>query len=188
MLLDSAMMTVTVDGVESEPVDVMDNIIFGVTPNNYEIDENLTPEMIYEMWGEPYAALPVYAFYVDPDDADAEPMLIDVDIKVYVGVKGDATLDGSADAKDAANILMYAASVGAGNRDAVLYTAEYPDVENFAFFLGDVNTELTEKNPDELNAADSAKILMYAAWYGKQSTPTNGAIQEEWNALVNPVA
>ncbi len=187
MLLDSAMMTVTVDGVEGAPVDITDNIAFGYTSS--EPDAGLTPAMIYSDWGEPYAALPVYAFYVDPDDADAEPMLIDVDIKIYVGVKGDATLDGIADAKDAANILIYAAAVGAGNMDAVLYTAEYADVENFAFFLADVTSELTEKEPLELNASDAAKVLEYAAWYGGLNTaPTAVMIDAKWEELVGEIA
>ncbi len=183
MLIESAYVETFVDGVSQGVADAMDDIIFGL--KGTEAVENMTPEYIYNTWGEPYAALPVYAFYVDPTVEDAEPVLIDVDIKIYVGVKGDATLDGVADAKDAAQILMYAASFGAGNTNPVLYTEEYPEVENFAFFLGDVNTELKTENATELNAADAAKILQYSAWFGGLATaPSNGVIEAKWYELI----
>ncbi len=183
MLLESASMVVTVDGVAGDAIDVLDNIQFGYTTD--EPDTGLTPEQIYKDNGEPYTALPIYAFYVDPDNADAEPILVNTSIKIYVGVKGDATLDGAANAADAANILMYAASAGAGNSNPKLFTEEYTDVENFAFFLADVNTELKEETPTELNAADAAKVLMYAAWEGALATaPANGDIKAKWNELI----
>jgi len=183
MLIESAYVETFVDGVSQGVADAKDDIIFGL--KGTEAVGNMTPEYIYNTWGEPYAALPVYAFYVDPTVEDAEPVLIDVDIKIYVGVKGDATLDGVADAKDAAQILMYAASFGAGNTNPVLYTEEYPEVENFAFFLGDVNTELKTENATELNAADAAKILQYSAWFGGLATaPSNGVIEAKWYELI----
>jgi hypothetical protein len=183
MLMDSAYVEKFVDGESQGVTDAMKDITFGVTPD--EPDAGLTPEDVYNMWGEPYAALPLYAFYTDPTDADATPVRVNVDIKIYVGVKGDATLDGVADAADAARVLMYAASYGAGNENPTLNSEEYTDVENFAFFLADVNTELKTENAAEMNAADAAKILQYAAWYGGLATaPSNGVIAAKWAELI----
>ncbi len=91
----------------------------------------------------------------------------------YIAVKGDVTLTGEADAKDAARILTYSAKIGAG-LEAYIYSETDTMMEMFAYFLGDVNGEsedhgLTDSLGNEisdLNAKDSAKILIYAAVYG----------------------
>ncbi len=91
----------------------------------------------------------------------------------YIAVKGDVTLTGEADAKDAARILTYSAKIGAG-LEAYIYSETDTMMEMFAYFLGDVTGEsedhgLTDSLGNEisdLNAKDSAKILIYAAVYG----------------------
>jgi hypothetical protein len=94
----------------------------------------------------------------------------------YIAVKGDVTLTGEADARDAARILTYAAKRGA-DIEAYIYSDTEPMMELFAYFLGDVNSESEDAgqtdshgaadNPlSNLDAKDSAKILVYAAVYG----------------------
>ena len=82
---------------------------------------------------------------------------------VYVGVKGDANLDGSADAIDAAIILVYAAASGAG-KEAYLYSDTDAEAETFAYFLANVNSTASADSP--VDATDAAAILVYAAEAG----------------------
>ncbi len=78
--------------------------------------------------------------------------------EAMIGVKGDANLDGTVDANDAAVILVYAAEVGAGN-DAVLHSDD-AQTEALAKFLADVNGD------GKYDATDAANILVYAAAIG----------------------
>jgi len=84
-------------------------------------------------------------------------------VDVFVGVKGDANLDGYTDAKDAAQILVYAAASGAGKK-AYLYSETDEELERFVYYLADVNGTDAEKSP--LNATDAAAVLVYAAAAG----------------------
>ncbi len=81
---------------------------------------------------------------------------------LYVGVKGDANLDGSVDAVDAAQILVYAAAAGAGT-ESHLYSDTDTQKEAFAHFLADVNGTAADSS---LDATDAAAILVYAAQSG----------------------
>ena len=85
---------------------------------------------------------------------------------VYIGVKGDVNLDGSANSIDAAQILTYAAELGAG-KEAYLYTSLDEKLENFAYFLADIDGESRTQDPlSPVNAVDAASILVYAALVG----------------------
>lgn len=103
----------------------------------------------------------------------------------YIAVKGDVTLTGEADAKDAARILTFAAKVGAGV-EAYIYSETDPMMELFAYFLGDVNGESEDygvtdslgNERSELDAKDSAKILIYAAQEGAGLDP-------DWALILN---
>ncbi len=185
MLLDSAQLVVTTDGVDAAPVDVLANIQLGTTQDAPSA-EAVTPAALYELDGNAYAYLPVYAFYVDPDDADAAPVLLDTEIYVYIGVKGDVTLTGEADANDAAKILVFAAEVGAGNANAKISTAADETLEKFAFFLGDTDLEGKDHNNDDLNANDAANVLRYAALEGALTeAPTIAQVKEFWDLILN---
>ncbi|MBQ4466129.1 MAG: hypothetical protein II916_09240 [Oscillospiraceae bacterium] len=99
-----------------------------------------------------------------------------------IGVKGDTNLDGTCAADDAANVLIYAAAVGAGksanicDSDAAVAALGADVAENFVYFLSDVNGESenggasvaggTDASP--LNAEDAAFQLIYAAKNGAQ--------------------
>ena len=86
-------------------------------------------------------------------------------VKAYIGVKGDANLDGTADAKDAAAVLIYAAAIGAG-QDAPLYSDSDAASENLAFFLAEVNSS------GDADAKDAAAILEYSAAIGSGEPKT----------------
>ncbi|MDE5565230.1 MAG: hypothetical protein K2I93_08730, partial [Oscillospiraceae bacterium] len=96
-------------------------------------------------------------------------------VPVYIGVKGDANLDGTANATDAARVLIYAAEVG-GNGKSTLYSKDNKILEEFAYFLADTNGESSDggatssvpgqDGKSDLNASDAAQILIYAAIYG----------------------
>ncbi len=91
----------------------------------------------------------------------------------YIAVKGDATLTGEADAKDAAIVLTYAAKKGAG-MDAYIYSETDAELEAFAYFLTDVTGESEDNGAtdslgnagSDCDAKDAAKILVYAAIQG----------------------
>ena len=87
---------------------------------------------------------------------------------IFIGVKGDANLDGVTDAKDAASILVYAAATGAGTAEP-LYSETDAQLESFAYFLADVNGEEEKNSP--LDATDAAAILTYAAAAGTGEKP-----------------
>lgn len=94
----------------------------------------------------------------------------------YIAVKGDTSLDGIVNSVDASQILVYAAEYGSGVTDARIHDAEEhndPYMEDFVYFLGDVDTEhehhgLAEDGALEspLNSPDASSILVYAAVKG----------------------
>lgn len=94
---------------------------------------------------------------------------VESSIVVYIGVKGDANMDGSADAKDAAEILVYAAAVGAG-KETTLYSRTNEILEKFVKMLADVNGGGGADS--SLDATDAAAILVYAAGVGSGKNPS----------------
>ncbi len=160
------------DTNEFQPEDLIESITRyavnsdGTVSENGEVLENfdaigfdgLTPEIVYTQEGCEY--------YVDLRITDEfGTQTITEQVKVYIGVKGDANLDGTADAKDAAAILNYATAIGAG-QDAALYSENDETLENLAFFLAEVN------GSGDADAKDAAAILEYAAAIGSGEPKT----------------
>ncbi len=82
---------------------------------------------------------------------------------MIIGVKGDANLDGMVAIDDAAAVLSYYASNAAGI-DASLTTGDKEAIEDFAFFLSDINTQSrTGQDGGILDIDDAADILSYYA-------------------------
>ena len=93
----------------------------------------------------------------------------------YIGVKGDANLDNTADSSDAAVVLSYYAKVQESGRSAdtknatVLTKNSNGDetLDQFAAFLADVNANEANysftKGENTLDASDAAKVLEYFA-------------------------
>ncbi|MBR3800054.1 MAG: cellulose-binding protein CttA-related protein [Bacteroidales bacterium] len=133
------------DGSLSEDGELLDD--FGSV--SFDVQ---TPKELYTQDGFEYSVTAIIR------DEFGETVLENT-VKLYIGEKGDANLDGTADAKDAAEILVYAAAIGAG-QDAKLYQSDNESLEAFAFYLADVNgTQSTD-------ATDAASILQYAAAAG----------------------
>jgi hypothetical protein len=150
--------------------------------------ENVSPNSVYEAYAatleDPtkatYTTSNAYIFYVG-DEVEA-PVLAPDTAKLYVGVKGDANLDGKCDANDAAKVLKYAADYGA-KKNPSISNLEDPTLENFVYFLADVNGETTPKPTEDevkadavkaLNANDANAILVHAAKRGAKQDPQWG--------------
>jgi len=84
-------------------------------------------------------------------------------LEYHIGQKGDADLNGSVDAADAAKILIYAAEDGSGMETSLTGNPDSVE-EKFAFFLADIDGEGKENST--LDSEDAAKILIYAAQQG----------------------
>ena len=98
-------------------------------------------------------------------------------VEVYAGSKGDANLDGETNATDAANILSYSARTGAGIKTNI-YSSTEDSLDKFAYFLADTDGESKDRETaSQLNAKDSANILIYAAQAG-----ANGSA--DWNTEI----
>ena len=96
-------------------------------------------------------------------------------IRAYIGVKGDANLDGFADAVDASQVLRYYTLLSGGKTayevnlsQSKLATNPRNEYEEFAAFLCDVNpdadppvTRLARKGDRIVDAVDSSQILRF---------------------------
>ena len=83
---------------------------------------------------------------------------------VYIGVKGDADLDGLENVPDAVKILTYYAKVAAGQSGIVF--EEDPLLNKLAYFLADIDTESKagENTPGKLmEVSDAVNVLTYYA-------------------------
>ncbi len=137
--------TISEDG---EIVENLDTVSFG----------NVTPELIYSENGC------LRSIKVEITD-EFGTRTIESSVEVYIGVKGDANLDGVADAKDAAEILVYAAAVGAGNEPSI-YSDTDETIEAFALWLAEVDST------GAADAKDAALVLVYAAASGSGNKVT----------------
>lgn len=117
-----------------------------------------TPDQLYA------AGTAKYSLTAEIEDAFGKTTIADA-ASVYIGVRGDANQDGTADAKDAAVLLTYAAKQGAGNA-AVLYSESDDALEQFVFFLAEVDAS------GKADALDAAAILRYAAAAGSGEVKT----------------
>ncbi len=186
-LIKSASATVTnADGTtEKVAIDDLTKFCFGMdlqTP-----DPTLAPQDVYANKGVAYVDMPVlYVFYANEDGTYSPIFNATADNRrplTWIGVKGDVTLDGDANAKDASEILRYATEKGVGQNPYINTDAD-PTLERFAWFLGDVNGESKDLGEtvsiegstaaSDLNAVDASYILAYAT---KEGTAGKGNVQ-----------
>lgn len=123
----------------------------------------LTPEMLFNDEAAVNTAEydGVYRGYVSPYYNGEQ---LEVESLVYIGVKGDATLDGLVKIADAQLVLAYYAQNAAFM--PVSLTKTEGDYETLAYFLADVDTESKAGvNTDTavLNIADAQGMLNYYA-------------------------
>ncbi len=160
------------DGAVGATETVSDYSNLVLTLNGYS-----TPEDAYDNRGDKSLAYMVQTLDVKITGIDVTTeVIMKTDVEVYIGVKGDADLDGDADAADASVVLVYAAQVGAGNNAQIYSGSEtYTYMEDFVYFLADVDGESTthgsEYTNDPLNASDASFILVYAAREGAELNP-----------------
>lgn len=112
--------------------------------------------------------------YVDGKPAK-DNVGLSASIDVLIGVKGDANLDGYADAVDASQVLRYYTELSGGKKSSEvnlssspLVTSTTSEYEEFAAFLCDVNpdadppvTRLARKNARVIDAVDSSQIMRF---------------------------
>ena len=129
--------------------------------------DKTTPKEIFDAEGKPYCVTEVNAYFTDPTTADAEPVAAPVNPTVYIGVKGDADLNGSVDVQDAVTILTYYAKASAGQENVAFNEDE--NLNKFIFFLADVDTESKagmNSGSELMSIQDGVNVLTF---YAKKS-------------------
>ena len=153
------MISTDADGNIVSQEDIIDKVNFnGATPKStYAQTEN-------------YYVGEVQAYY---NNGTENVLIPDATPTVYIGVKGDADLNGLEDVPDAVTILTYIAKVAAGQEGIVLN--DDPMLNKLAFFLADIDTESKEgQNTDGklLEVSDAVSILTYVAKKAAGQGPT----------------
>ena len=129
--------------------------------------DKTTPKEIFDAEGKAYCVTEVNAYFTDPTTADAEPVAAPVNPTVYIGVKGDADLNGSVDVQDAVTILTYYAKASAGQENVAFNEDE--NLNKFIFFLADVDTEFKagmNSGSELMSIQDGVNVLTF---YAKKS-------------------
>ena len=135
--------------------------------------DKTTPKEIFDAEGKPYCVTEVNAYFTDPTKADAEPVAAPVNPTVYIGVKGDTDLSGLVDVSDAVAVLTYTAKIAAGQEGVVFNEDE--NLNKFAFFLADIDTESKEGKNDGnklMATEDAVYMLIYTAKTAAGQEPT----------------
>ena len=135
--------------------------------------DKTTPKEIFDAEGKPYCVTEVNAYFTDPTKADAEPVAAPVNPTVYIGVKGDTDLSGLVDVPDAVAVLTYTAKIAAGQEGVVFNEDE--NLNKFAFFLADIDTESKEGKNDGnklMTTKDAVYMLTYTAKTAAGQEPT----------------
>ena len=135
--------------------------------------DKTTPKEIFDAEGKPYCVTEVNAYFTDPTKADAEPVAALVNPTVYIGVKGDTDLSGLVDVPDAVAVLTYTAKIAAGQEGVVFNEDE--NLNKFAFFLADIDTESKEGKNDGnklMATEDAVYMLTYTAKTAAGQEPT----------------
>ena len=135
--------------------------------------DKTTPKEIFDAEGKPYCVTEVNAYFTDPTKADAEPVAAPVNPTVYIGVKGDTDLSGLVDVPDAVAVLTYTAKIAAGQEGVAFNEDE--NLNKFAFFLADIDTESKEGKNDGnklMATEDAVYMLTYTAKTAAGQEPT----------------
>ena len=135
--------------------------------------DKTTPKEIFDAEGKAYCVTEVNAYFTDPTTADAEPVAAPVNPTVYIGVKGDADLNGIVDVQDAVAILTYYAKAAAAQENVAFNEDE--NLNKLAYFLADVDTESKAgmNNGSELmTTQDAVNVLTFYAKKAANQEPT----------------
>ena len=107
------------------------------------------------------------------DRLDAEPVAAPVNPTVYIGVKGDADLNGIVDVQDAVAILTYYAKTAAAQENVAFNEDE--NLNKLAYFLADVDTESKagmNSGSELMTTQDAANVLTFYAKKAANQEPT----------------
>ena len=135
--------------------------------------DKTTPKEIFDAEGKAYCVTEVNAYFTDPTNADAEAVAAPVNPTVYIGIKGDADLNGLLDVPDDVAILTYYARVAAGQENVMFNEDE--NLNKFAFFLADIDTESKEgvnSGNKLITTQDGIYVLTYYAKSAAGQEPT----------------
>lgn len=135
--------------------------------------DKTTPKEIFDAEGKAYCVTEVNAYFTDPTKADAEPVAAPVNPTVYIGVKGDADLNGIVDVQDAVAILTYYAKTAAAQENVAFNEDE--NLNKLTYFLADVDTESKAgmNNGSELmTTQDAVNVLTFYAKKAANQEPT----------------
>ena len=151
------------DGKIVSQEDIIDKVNFnGATPKSTYVQ------------ADKYYAGTIQAYY---NNGTENVLIPDATPTVYIGVKGDADLNGLEDVPDAVSILTYYAKIAAGQQGIVFN--EDPMLNKLAYFLADVDTESKAgENTDGklMEVNDAVYVLTYYAKKAAGQGPT-------WQAL-----
>ena len=112
----------------------------------------------------------VQAYY---NNGTENVLIPDATPTVYIGVKGDADLDGLVNVPDAVTILTYYAKVAAG-QEGIVFNDD-PLLNKLAFFLADIDTESKAGENTEgklMEVTDAVYDLTYYAKKAAGQEPT----------------
>ena len=135
--------------------------------------DKTTPKEIFDAEGKPYCVTEVNAYFTDPTKADAEPVAAPVNPTVYIGVKGDADLNGIVDVQDAVAILTYYAKTAAAQENVAFNEDE--NLNKLAYFLADVDTESKagmNSGSELMTTHDAVNVLTFYAKKAANQEPT----------------
>ena len=135
--------------------------------------DKTTPKEIFDAEGKAYCVTEVNAYFTDPTKADAEPVAAPVNPTVYIGVKGDADLNGIVDVQDAVAILTYYAKTAAAQENVAFNEDE--NLNKLAYFLADVDTESKagmNSGSELMTTQDAVNVLTFYAKKAANQEPT----------------
>ena len=135
--------------------------------------DKTTPKEIFDAEGKAYCVTEVNAYFTDPTTADAEPVAAPVNPTVYIGVKGDADLNGIVDVQDAVAILTYYAKAAAAQENVAFNEDE--NLNKLTYFLADVDTESKagmNSGSELMTTQDAVNVLTFYAKKAANQEPT----------------
>ena len=135
--------------------------------------DKTTPKEIFDAEGKAYCVTEVNAYFTDPTTADAEPVAAPVNPTVYIGVKGDADLNGIVDVQDAVAILTYYAKTAVAQENVAFNEDE--NLNKLTYFLADVDTESKagmNSGSELMTTQDAVNVLTFYAKKAANQEPT----------------
>ena len=141
--------------------------------------DGATPKSVYEDAGAPYYVGEVKATFTNPFDPEAEPVAVEVNPTVYIGVKGDTNLSGLVQVEDSVAMLSYYARAAANLSPKFVEDDEL--LNKFVYFLSDIDTEAkTGENVAGVNTISVEDAVSNLAYYAQQSA----ALNPKWPDIV----